>query len=1426
MHIDSFRNLDYGSATHRIERFIDPKTKKVGALSREVIEFTLHCKNREEFDKIYRYFAGRKMVGIWNWEYDTGYYYIRNRKPIHEGLKYKIQITSEFIGRELIGRVESSPLEFKHRVIVQENFSSWSGVPISTWPLDSSGIGSQYESLEWLRKVSNIFNITSCTRPDGIPGNCLYTSGVSTTACIYVRGITPYSAVKIRATMCNNGGSDKGALLFRFKDDAETTASYKESLAYAWVGTALYLWKIENNVWTEIWSKDVGTTRPTVVTAPDAEDWFELGLTLIGPIIEIYWEGEYQDYIKYDRFQVGEVGFTPNETSGVLWVADLVVEKIQVPVYPLPASAYQVDSFVHDAVYTKDGWAQRVLAPHQSVKFWLKSENHAGGVVRVWDMRDGSFEQPHRWEEVTITTHDFKGDIFVENGICGIWYSDGRAYYMFNEHLNNVIMGIDTSAWWSQGYSLRNISPFKAYVSPSAMKGSLSRHFKWHEPNWFLHPQGEWNQNITYDFEVIQPEVEANFLLYGFKTGEHFDGTRIQSFNYDDLVMGVKLSSPSGKLKGDFKWFRDHSILEGRNSLLRTQTYLAKFSHGIDSHQLFLNNRVDKADLAPFNPIESRGEQKLFEKTRRSVVHVNNTPADDARRGEVTVSRGTLTDPQLIPLREDTDVIDPSLGAISKILVRRRVTGKQQTLGYSPVMHYTFDKGDADFDGSNTYIKDVTGNNPNFQFGLGEDIAFEPGIINEGIQVRYGATGQTFNMATGTRSGHSGGHVAISFNIKWIDNPTASYGFTSSLIYLSTSGTDLFQLIYVGSTDTFQINYNGTTIADNIPLDIIADGAWHSIVLCGGVEANVMHVFIADQHWSASVSTPTLAIDDLVIQNLLSDTEPTFAVDEFVVLDGGLPASIGQWIGSLSSLIRKTHHESKSEFSTHSWHRWDEWDTVFAHFIFNEGVDDIGPHNHTVTTTAKWGCLKDGGFSVGGSHLFYTFDPTGSLGVAEDRVYLNEGFTISWRGALINHSSLLDFRTASAADSIKIQGADGGLVLTVVTDSGTNQYFFGGIDDDYHEFTLLYNKGKAQLRVDDSGIPLEASTGNYAEDAKYLQGTQYFGGQIIGDLMFIKRWVTKGWGLVSHEENFWRAYHSIRYDDGTVDLPEASLLDMSRQSAILGFQELTIRLEAGNPFVEITDNRNQEKTLRIHDENDEWTYIIGELDGRDARESETTALAKELLHKYLFMLHLKTQNGYTVFNSPDAEDDVTLSASDEKFDYLTFPKTDTLIMGFFNWPLWHYLKEGGDADGLVAGASVGQGTNSFWTCAELDASGDEAYWDFYSPEFGSYLVMIRNRDTGDDGQLTVRIGDSSDDDRHWNESFKTIIPTELPKGYPNWSRPITYNYHDITAEPVKIRVTAAWYDAAVEVDYLALLPLGNGLHFPTDFIQQILNRNS
>lgn len=1411
MNIDEFKDINYRSSARRFERFLDPETKQPSALSREIVEFTITCKSREQFELLYRYFGGRKLVAIWDWKYSAGYYYLRNRKPIQTGVEFEIVMSVDYIGLELSGRSEVNPREFKHRVLVEEDFSGWSGTPISSWPLQSVGVGSQFESMDWYRRGNNSWYVSSKIRPDGSSGLVLSNTSATLGRAVTVRGLEAYSNLKIRGIFANGGiTSQTGGLIFRFKDDAQTDTVMQESMVLSWVETEVRLYKVEATSWTLIWSRDVGETRPTVEggTTPTIDDWYELGVNLIGPIIEVYWKGEFIDYIKYDRFQVGGAGVAANAAGVRMFIADIVVEKIHVPVYTLPAHAYQVNEFVHSAVHTEDGWVQRVINPYHPLSFWLKPENNLKGIVRIWDLRDGSLEEPHKWEEVTHQMYQFKGDMFVENGICGLLYSDNRLYYVYNEHLNNVLVGFDTSAWWSQTYGLKNMSRFKAYASPSAMKGSINRDIRWHSPSWMLHSRDEWNPNIKYNFDLNKPEIEAQFLLYAFKEETYSSGTRIASFNTSEKNMGLNLSAPAGKVKGEFKWFRESSSLEGRTNLQRAKVYSSKFSHGVDSQQLLVNGRADNIE---FSPYQTQGDmnESLFERVRRSVVHVNQPTTEDARRAEINVYREGFTSPSLIPLKDDSNW---SMGAIESYIVRRRNRGQQRTLAYDAIVHYAFDKGNVSFSAPETRFKDISDNaNPAFRPPTTSSIvSFTTGLINEAVEINYGSTGQTWSAA-GSITGHSSGHVAMSIFMKFEGEITSESA--DDIMYISTSGTDIMNFRWMGS-GKFRMQYNGVTISDQIPIDIFNDERWHSIVICGGVDDNVMHLFIDKFHWSADCGAPTLAIDGFYIQNFFS-ASTTFYVDELVVLDGGVPASIGPYIGAFAALERKTEHELKMEFSAYDKTRWVNWDSnkLLIHMIFNEGVEDIGPQNHTVSTTAKYGCLKDGGFSVGGSHLFYSFDPTPTTGSVEDKVYLDEGFTIMWRGAIINNSALIDFRSASAAESIKIEGtAEGGLILTVQTDSGENKYL-AQVDNDYHEFSILYHKGRAQLRVDDAGVVWRVETGNYEDDAKFLQGTQYFGGQIMADLVFAKFWVTKGYGLLSHDEHHWKTYYSLRYEDGATDFEKPAILSASRQAVEIIFQEVVVRLEAGNPLIMVRDTRNQEKTLRLYDERSEWTNIVTDMDHRDARFQETTAMAKEDLQKYIYILHQKSGTGFTVLNSPDAEADVSISESDLKYDYLTFPSTDTLILGFFNWPLWHYLKEGGQADGISGGATLIQGDYSFWTCAYLAAAGHTAYWNFKSPEYGSYLVLVRNHY----GRATVRVGDSGDEDKHWSETFT---------GKTEWAQPVVYAQSSLVAEPAELRVTTIYNSGIEEIDYVALLPLGNGLAFPTDLIQQILTRNS
>lgn len=1416
MKLDNFTDIQDSGHSRRIERLVDPKSKQVGAIVKEIIECTMIFQEREMFEQVYRYLGGRKLVSISDWRFKDGFYYVRSRKIEQIAKKHAISISFDYIGLELEARSEYTPMEFKHRVIVQEDFSGWSVInPITAWPISSAGVGSQYESMYWYRRSSNAFAIASYVRPDGSLDKVLFSVATGTAPAIYVENLEAYASVKIRVTMANSGGtSDKGTLIFRFKDDGDTTASYKEAMALLWEDTALKLYKIENNTWTEVWSKELGLTRPSVTGSPVEEDWFELGVNLYGPIIEMYHEGKFIDYIKYDRFQVGSAGFTVNATSGALYVADLVVEKNHIPVYSLPVGAYKVDGFVHDSIYTKDGWVQRVLRPTKPVKFWAKAADDLGGLVRVWDMRDGDFDTPHRWEEVTSNRHEFKGEIFVENSICGIHYTGGRCYYMYNEHLKEVVSGFDTSAWWSQGYSLQNVAPFKGFSSPAATKGSLYRFFKHHEKDWMLHPKGEWNQNKTFDFPVINPEIEAAFMLYANKAGaSHESGTRIASFNYNDMERGVQLCAPE-TIRGQYTWGINEKAVNGRANVERAKVTEATFISGLETSQLIVDGELDNAHLSLSQTYES---SDLFEKVRKAVVHTIPT-REHIRRATITVDRA-ISDPHLIPLREDTNAVDPSLGAISKWMVRNKPRGHQFTPPEA-LHHYNFDKASTKDGESWVQHNDVV---PGLDTWMGlktdDDNVFEfvDGVINEGIRIGYGSSGQVWDWTGEQTTSHTiGTHLNLSIFIRFMSSPVTEAA-TREFITLYSVGTgDFVNIDYYVTNKAFRIRYLGTTITDEIPLSSLCDGQWHLIRIAGGVGANVIHAFVDDQEWSADCGSPsTHKLDGVIIQNQFATTELDFDVDELMITEA-THADIAPYYPS-AYVLMKTEHELKAAINKNTGKRWDKWDSnkVLIQCKFDEGVEDIGPYKMAITPHDGYYAHKQGGFSVGADYA-YSFTPTTSVGASDDEIVLDEGFTIMWRGAIVNGGKIVDFRTASAAEAIKLLGTPGGgLILTVQTASGENKYM-AQVDNEYHSFAVMYSKGKCYLKVDDRGIPWTVKLDSYAEDAKFIQGVQYFGGNIIADFTFVLKALWGNYGFVSQRQNHWKTYYSFRYEN-TLDLIKPIPIYISKQSVELKAGYVTIRMEAGNPLILIEDIRHQDNDIRVYDENGsrkEWEYIITEDIIRDARRDQETSIDEAYAHKYMFVVHGKTANGFTVFNSPDAEDNILIDTiSSIKYVYMRFQSTNKLVVGFYNWPIWHYLREGGEADGFGGSAFPDWTSWTFWTCAVLAGSGASAYYEFYSPEYGSFLLVVRSRY----GRAKVEVGNSGDSSVHYTESYT---------GKSNYARPVTYAVADETAETDKIRITTSYNSGVEEIDYVMLLPLGNGLHFPTDFIQQILSRNS
>jgi len=294
------------------------------------------------------------------------------------------------------------------------------------------------------------------------------------------------------------------------------------------------------------------------------------------------------------------------------------------------------------------------------------------------------------------------------------------------------------------------------------------------------------------------------------------------------------------------------------------------------------------------------------------------------------------------------------------------------------------------------------------------------------------------------------------------------------------------------------------------------------------------------------------------------------------------------------------------------------------------------------------------------------------------------------------------------------------------------------------------------------------------------------------------------------EDTYWKKYYYFQHGETPVDFNMPVLLETNLTSTSLLSGNYLIRIEAGNPLIYIEDLTKAKNDLTVKPELNEWTIVLGNNLLQDARHGETTDIEKAQAHKYLFALHQKTANGMAVFAAVDAEEDVSITETTKFYTALTFQKSDKLVVGFQHWPVWYYFREGGDADNLQ-GAMRSRGPDVFFSGAAL-TSGNYPQYDFYSMEYGSYLIIIGS----EIGEYILKIGDGDDDDRHYNETLASS---------PRVARPFNYRFGTLTDDPVKMRVTTTWVSGYPVIDYIGIVPLSNGLHFPLDFIQQLLARN-
>jgi len=303
-------------------------------------------------------------------------------------------------------------------------------------------------------------------------------------------------------------------------------------------------------------------------------------------------------------------------------------------------------------------------------------------------------------------------------------------------------------------------------------------------------------------------------------------------------------------------------------------------------------------------------------------------------------------------------------------------------------------------------------------------------------------------------------------------------------------------------------------------------------------------------------------------------------------------------------------------------------------------------------------------------------------------------------------------------------------------------------------------------------------------------------------------------GFFGSEEIYWKQYYTIQRPGGT-DLTQPSILHSDQHSSTIQCGgNVTIRIEAGNPLILLDSRLKQEEDFRITPvEGDEWNIIAAKGILRDARFNHTTAIGDDITQQWILAPHIKSSNGMGVFVGLDAEGDSVISSiTDETYDYIDLKECNKAIVGFFEWPLWQYMREGGDADYFNNGAIRYKDADTFFNVGRIDAATENLEYNFPTNKFGSYMVLIKN----EIGYFDLKIGTDADFDSCLEESVSS--ETEF-------TAQVNYAEGDISDERSIFRIGITYSSSVNHIDYVVVLPLSNGFHFPLDFIQQLLARN-
>jgi len=184
----------------------------------------------------------------------------------------------------------------------------------------------------------------------------------------------------------------------------------------------------------------VSTTLATTSfdTALQPSFTYSLQVVFSGRRIDVYVDTVHVFSI-YDRSLVsGKVGLYAG-TDTPIW-KNVSVKRYYPPTISIP-SGYENTEEPHDPTYLhSDG----ILANYVNVDNGLINKMYASrvlkGEVKVWDTMGNNFNdvtvtpKPILWQRVYDVSHEFKGDMFVENGIFGILYTSENIYhFIFDE---------------------------------------------------------------------------------------------------------------------------------------------------------------------------------------------------------------------------------------------------------------------------------------------------------------------------------------------------------------------------------------------------------------------------------------------------------------------------------------------------------------------------------------------------------------------------------------------------------------------------------------------------------------------------------------------------------------------------------------------------------------------------------------------------------------------------------------------------------------------------------------------------------------------------------------------------------------------------------------------------------------------------------